>query len=359
MSWQLLKDTKVLVCVGSGGVGKTTVAAAVGVLAAKEGKKVLVLTIDPAKRLAQTLGIEGTNDITKVPGQNFKGELYASVIDHKKTFDEFVERAAQKSEAVRRIFENSLYKQLSTSLSGSQEFTSLEKLYSVYESGKFDLIILDTPPTKHALDFLKAPQKLATLFSEGVAKWFRDPEGKKSGIFGHLIQAGTRQVLKVLETLTGSQFIRELGDFFINIEQWQGKLLQRTTEVQRMLVAPTTRFFLVTSFDQAKLKEAEFFSREIRKGGYNLDTVILNRVFPHWLDLRVGYEGGTAEQGLVDLYMQMKTYYNHRDAIYRQFEKKMSRDARVLRIPDLVKDVSDLSGLEEISALITEEEKVP
>jgi anion-transporting ArsA/GET3 family ATPase len=302
------------------------------------------------------LGIEGTNDVTRVPGQNFKGELFASVIDHKKTFDDFVERAAQKSEAVRKIFDNSLYKQLSTNLSGSQEFTSLEKLYSCYESKQYDLIILDTPPTKHALDFLKAPQKLSALFTEGVAKWFRDPEGKKSGIFGHMIQAGTRQVLKVLETLTGSQFIRELGDFFLNIEQWQGKLLQRTVEVQRMLVAPTTRFFLVTSFDQAKLKEAEYFSREIRKGGYQLDTVILNRVFPHWLDLRVGYEGSTAEQDLAELYSQMKSYYNQRDAIYRQFETKMSQQARVLRIPDLVKDISDLAGLEELSTLIREQE---
>ncbi|MGE5086338.1 MAG: ArsA family ATPase [Bacillota bacterium] len=353
----IFKDTKVLVCVGSGGVGKTTVAASIGILAAQEGKKVLVLTIDPAKRLAQTLGIEGSKDLTKVPGQNFKGELWASVIDHKKTFDDFVERAAQKSEAVRKIFENSLYKQLSTNLSGSQEFTSLEKLYSVYESGEFDLIILDTPPTKHAIDFLKAPQKLSALFNEGVAKWFRDPEGKKSGLLGHLIQAGTRQVLRVLETLTGSQFIRELGDFFLNIEQWQGKLLQRTVDVQRMMVAPTTRFCLVTSFDKAKLKEAEFFAREIRKGGYHLETVILNRVFPHWLDLRVGYEAGSSEQDLVELYSQMKSYYNQRDVIYRQFELKMSKEARIVRIPDLVKDISDLSGLEELSALMSEEEK--
>lgn len=356
MSNPLFENAKVLVCVGSGGVGKTTVAASLAVMAAEEGKRVLVLTIDPAKRLAQTLGIEGTKDITKVPGQNFKGELYASVIDHKKTFDDFVSRAAQKSEAAKKIFQNSLYKQLSTNLSGSQEFTALEKLYACFESGDFDLIILDTPPTKHAIDFLSAPQKLAALFSEGVAKWFRDPEGKKSGFFGHLLQTGTRQVLKVLETLTGSQFIRELGDFFVNIEQWQGKLLQRTIEVQRMLVAPTTKFVLVTSFDQAKLKEAEYFSREIKKGGYHLDTVILNRIFPYWLDLRTGSEKNGPDQQLVDLYKQMKSFYNQRDALYQHFESRMQKEARILRIPDLVKDISDLSGLEELSQLIKERE---
>lgn len=360
MAMELFKNTKVLVCVGSGGVGKTTVAASLAVLAAKDGKRVLVLTIDPAKRLAQTLGIEGSVDITKVPGQNFTGVLYASVIDHKRTFDSFVSRAAQKSEAVKKIFENSLYKQLSTNLSGSQEFTSLEMLYSCYESGDFDLIILDTPPTKHAMDFLNAPQKLAALFNEGVAKWFRDPEGKKSGLLGQILQTGTRQVLKILENLTGSQFIRELGDFFINIEQWQGKLQQRTVDVHRMLVAPSTKFVLVTSFDQAKLREAEYFSREIKKGGYHLDTVILNRIFPYWLDLTAEKEESSNDPGkkaLLSCFMQMKSYYGQRDILYKQFEDRMNKEARVLRIPDLVKDISDLSGLEGLSQLIAESEE--
>lgn len=354
---QVFESSKILVCVGSGGVGKTTIAASLAVLAAKEGKRVLVLTIDPAKRLAQTLGIEGTKDITRVPGQNFRGELFASVVDHKKTFDDFVLRAAKKTEAAEKIFKNGLYQQLSTNLSGSQDFTALEKLYSCYESGEFDLIILDTPPTKHAIDFLSAPQKLSALFNEGVAKWFRDPEGKKSGLFGHLLQAGTRQVLKILETLTGSNFIRELGDFFLNIEQWQGQLLKRTTDVHRMMVAPTTHFCLVTAFDQAKLKEAEYFAREIKKGGYHLKTVILNRVFPYWLDLGTEASPEKAHQDLVRLYSQMRDYYTQKDLIYRAFEAKIKNDARVFRIPDLVKDISDLNGLEELSGLIVEGEK--
>lgn len=357
MSQGIFKGAKILVCVGSGGVGKTTVAASLGVLAASEGKKVLVLTIDPAKRLAQTLGIEGSKDITRVPGQNFSGELFASVIDHKKTFDDFVARAAKKSDAIERIYRNRLYQQLSTNLSGSQEFTALEKLYACYESQQFDLIILDTPPTKHAIDFLHAPQKLSALFTEGVAKWFRDPEGKKSGFFGHLLQAGTRQVLKILETLTGSSFIHELGDFFVNIEQWQGQLLKRTVDVHRMLVAPSTHFCLVTSFDQAKLKEAEYFSREINRGGYHLTTVVLNRVFPYWLDLGSEVQSGRGHKELEALYAQMRSYYYQKDLIYQSFEAKIRNQVRVFRIPDLVKDIADISGLEELSRLIVEGEK--
>jgi anion-transporting ArsA/GET3 family ATPase len=348
----LFQDAKVIVCVGSGGVGKTTVAASMGVIAAKEGKKVLVLTIDPAKRLAQTLGIEGSEAITRVPNQNYKGELFASVINHKQTFDEFVTRAAKKSEAVKKILDNRLYQQLSTSLSGSQEFTALEKLLSCYESGNFDLIILDTPPTKHAIDFLKAPQKLSALFSEGVAKWFRDPVGKKSGLLGQLIHSGTRQVFKILESLTGSSFIHELGDFFLNIEQWQGQLLKRTGDVHRLLISPTTHFYLVTAFDQAKLREAEFFNREINKGGYHLKTVILNRVFPYWLDLHGAAIQNTDQKALEDMYIQLRNYYLERDQLYKSFEDKIRQHVKIYRIPDLVKDVADIFGLENLGEIL-------
>jgi anion-transporting ArsA/GET3 family ATPase len=157
--------------------------------------------------------------------------------------------------------------------------------------------------------------------------------------------------------LTGSTFIKELSEFFLNIEQWQGQLQNRTAAVQRMLVSGQTSFCLVTSFDQAKLKEAEFFAREIRKGGYNLKTLVLNRAFPHWLQLDSGGHHGGENAELVKLYSQMKEYYAHRESLYQAFEKRWAQQARIFRIPDMVKDISDLQALKEMTQLLSQGEK--
>jgi anion-transporting ArsA/GET3 family ATPase len=343
-SWN---KAKVFICVGSGGVGKTTMAAALALLAAQSGKRVLVLTIDPSKRLAQTMGIEGKNEIVKVPGLPKNVLLYASTIDHKKTFDDFVRRAAKQEASAAKILNNKLYQQLTTQLSGSQEFSALEKLYSVYESGEFDLIVLDTPPAKHAMDFLKAPQKMSALFNEGIAKWFREPKG---GIIQNIIYTGTRQVLKALEMLTGSDFIHELSDFFINIEKWQGQLEKRTNDFHRLLVSPECHFCLVTSFDSAKLKEAESFAREIKRGGYHLKTVVLNRAFPEWIKDSEDFKDlDSKEKELHRLYLSLKSYYEKRIKDYAALEKRMSGEVEILKLPEFAFQISDIKSLEKMN----------
>lgn len=353
---QIYSNRKVLICAGSGGVGKTTIAASIAVTAARDGLKVLVLTIDPSKRLAQTLGIEGEKDITLVPNQNYRGQIYASVVDHKKTFDGFIIKAAGSAERAEKILKNRLYQQLSTTLSGSQEFTALEKLYSAHESGEYDLIILDTPPAKHAVDFLGAPQKLAALFQENVTKWFRSEDEGKKTFLGALINTGTRQVMRVLEVLTGGTFIEELRDFFSSIQSWQGRLFARTTAVQKLLLSPQTAFVLVTSFEEAKLKEAESFIRRVLQAGYGLEAIIINRTFPYWLNLNKESHFQVDDR-VQEYFEQMKNFYEQRQKNYELFEKRVNKFAPVLRVPDLVIDVSDLNGLEKISDLLTTKEE--
>lgn len=333
--------SQVLVFVGSGGVGKTTLAAAAGLQAAMDGKKVLVLTIDPSKRLATTLGIEGTSEPTKVPGFTGKGELWASIVDHQKTFDEFVRKAADRSAGVEKLLKNRLYRQLTTTLSGSQDFSALERLYSSHKDGGFDLVILDTPPAQHAMEFLQAPSKIAALFNEGISRWFRD--AGEVGLLQKVLSAGTRQVLKVLESLTGSEFIKELGEFFRQIEGWQSRLQERTTAVHRLLVSEETKFCLVTGFDDAKLKEAEQFAREIRKGGYRLSWVVINRAFPDWMDPSVA--DSTPDPQLQKLFEQFAHYYRQRAKATTEFQNRLKGEAAVLRLPELADRVYDLKGL--------------
>jgi len=339
---ELFSNPKIIVCVGSGGVGKTTISAALGFLAARRKKKVLVLTIDPSQRLKTTLNLSDDGEIRLV--EQSEGQLYAGVINAKRTFDEFVRKAAKLDNLASQILNNKLYIQLSTTLSGSQEFTALEKLLSESESGKYDLIILDTPPSKHAIDFLKAPQKLSVLFNESIARWFRDPQGEKSNFLRGIFQAGTKQVLKILEALTGSEFMHQLSDFFEHIQSWQGQLEERVSSVHRLLVHPRTQFFLVTSFDHAKLKEAEYFSREIKKDGYQLSAVIMNRSHPEWLDLRQA-EALSSTSELAQLYNEMKKYFQERDQQYSQFSGRMSSIPTVIRLPELDEDICKISDI--------------
>lgn len=273
-------NTKTLICIGSGGVGKTTLSASIAVGLANDGKKVLVLTIDPSLRLAQTLGVKTDGELhpVKLPA-TAKGQLFSCVINHQKTFDWFIKTAAQNAD-VTPLLNSSLYQQLSGKLSGSQEFTSLISLYRHVSSKEFDLVILDTPPSQHTWNFLKAPEKISALFNEGVASWFRQSD-ESTGFLKKVINLGTTQVLKALEMLTGSLFMKELSAFFKAIRDWQKPLENYVSNCHRLLSSQETEFLLVTSLDFSRINEAQKLSREISKQGYQLNSVVINRV-PEW-----------------------------------------------------------------------------
>lgn len=349
----MFKGIKVLVCIGSGGVGKTSVAAALGMLAADRGLKVLVLTIDPSRRLATTLGIQGELGVVKVPNQQFKGELYASVIDHQKTFDDFLMKAAHKKIDIERILKNPLYQKLSTTLSGSQEFTAMEKLLEMVESEKFDLVILDTPPAQHAKDFLEAPRKISLLFNDKIAKWFRGPDSETTGFFRKMMNQGTVQIFKILEMVTGASFLGQLKDFFGSIYSWQDQLKERTERVHDLLLSEKTHFCLVTSFDEAKIKEAQDLEHEISQGGYHLKTIVINRYFPDWLKAQKTFRSVEVQKA----HEKFLRYYQKREVMFNNFQKTNAQGKVIIKLPEYFEQVQDLKSLEKVALQMSEQVK--
>jgi len=364
---ELLKKHKVIVCVGSGGVGKTTMSAALAIRARQLELRTLVITVDPAKRLATAMGLDLTGIeervVPNLSGVTTKGVLSAAIIDSKKTFDAFVMKHSTDPELVRKLAKNRLYQQLSTTLSGSQEFTSLERLLQAVESNAYDLVILDTPPTQHAIDFLSAPERIRNLFQDTITKWFMNPgensgflasSFKGQGLIGALIGRGTRVALKSLEVLTGARFIDELIDFFQSVQSIQKTLRDRTEKINQILMSKDATFFLVTSFDAAKLVEARHLSGHLDRYGYNLGACILNRAFPESLPdlenlkLQIPEYLQPAAGRLVAFHTRVKNDHEQRFKLFRDFEEKIDSKVIVVRVPEYR---DDLFGLEDLESL--------
>lgn len=341
-------QTKTIICIGTGGVGKTTLAASMAVGWAQQGLKVLVLTIDPSQRLAQTLGIQTDGELHRVQldssSSSTSGELWSCVINHKKAFETFIRAAVQKSKHVgnseaelEKLLNNRLYQQLSGKLSGSQEFTSLITLYQHVASEKFDLVILDTPPSQHTWNFLRAPEKIALLFNEGVTQWFRDISSHQVGFLQKMMNIGATQVLKILETLTGSEFMKELSAFFKAIQSWQSPLETYVMNCHRLLVSPETEFILVTTLDPSRLNEAYKLSREIKTQGYQLTAVVINRV-PSWLSVKFS----TDSQRLNEL----AAYYRNLEKNLQKHLTQFKTQLKVYKCFDLRQNSEDVSSLQ-------------
>ncbi|HXD66142.1 MAG TPA: ArsA-related P-loop ATPase [Solirubrobacteraceae bacterium] len=278
----LLAGKRVCVCGGSGGVGKTTTSAAIALGMAAEGAKVAVVTIDPAKRLANALGLQELENeprrveperLTATAGE-FRGELWAMMLDPKRTFDELIERVAADPERAEEIKRNRVYRELSTAVSGSQEFTAVAKLYELERDGDFDLLVLDTPPSRNALDFLDAPGRLTSFLDGRGIKAFIRPTGLGMRVLGR----GAAPLLGALRRVTGVDLIGDLTTFFGLLGDMTDDFSERARGVERMLKASTTAFLLVTSAQQAAIDEAIWFRRTLIEGGLPFAGVIVNRV---------------------------------------------------------------------------------
>lgn len=344
---EILQQHRVIVCVGSGGVGKTTVASTLGLLAISSGKKVLLLTVDPSKRLAQTLGLNTSLfSVQKVKKDDGGGELFAQLLNSKYIFDQFVLTHSENSEKAQKLMNNRLYQQLSTTLSGSQEFTSLELLLQQIESQFYDLIILDTPPTQHALDFLRAPQTIRSLFQDSITKWFlSDGESTTTKWWGKIVNFGTQKVFQSLEMLTGKEFIKTLQDFFDSIRNLQKKLRERIERIDIIMREEKTGFIMMTAFDEAKFSEALYLANELDQQKYNLRAVIVNRAVPasSLSALSQDFES----KNLRDLHQSLVKYYGNRIESLEQLKLKFY-DVKVMQIPDQNHELSSIPELESL-----------
>jgi anion-transporting ArsA/GET3 family ATPase len=352
---RLLKANKVLICAGTGGVGKTSLSASLGVLAASEGLKTLVLTIDPAHRLAQSLGIEKQTGVD-VPVSAVPG-LSAAMIDPRREFDEFVLGSVDKGIA-KSLFNNRLYQQLVSNLNGSQEFTSLVRLMRSVNSGKYDLVILDTPPTQNAVDFLKAPERLYALFQETVIGWFADPSADE-GFIKRTIHRGTRLVTTALEAVTGSTFIAELKDFFNHISHLRGRIAEVSDSVSRLLHSEGTGFILITGFDETKLKEALEFQNDLQNEKLRLRAVIVNRWFPEWAEGEEHWpqqwESNPDFNALKQFYERFSEFFEQRQEAFDRFVQQLGiAGPPVLKLPDFKNTVQGIEDLTQVAKTLNE-----
>jgi anion-transporting ArsA/GET3 family ATPase len=283
---EVLPDKRILVSAGPGGVGKTTVAAALGALAARQGRRTLVVTIDPAPRLADALGVpalgaepaalsdEACRGLGVPPGA-----LHAARLDTAVAFRRLVERQVEDPQMRRRIFENPIYRQMTSTLTGSQEYAATLALYDFHQSGAYDLVVLDTPPTANALEFLEAPHRIAEAVSSPAVTWFaRPPDGGRFSL--QRLRSGSALVLQRLGRLVGSAFLDDLGAFLADFRGVLAGFLERAHAIEALLRRPEVGFLLVMAPELPAVDEALFFVERLRAGGLRLEAFVANRVLP-------------------------------------------------------------------------------
>lgn len=282
----LVRDHSMVVCVGSGGVGKTTVAAALALGAARRGQRALVMTIDPARRLADALGIEELgNEPREIPiatGNSadcpVSGRLYAMMLDMKRTFDDMVERFSESAEAKKRILENPIYQHLSTALAGSAEYAAMEKVFELHQSGQFDVIVVDTPPSQHALDFLDTPRRLAGFLESRIAQLLLRPALGVGGFGLRVFARSSQRVFGLLERVSGVTFLEDLSEFLVVFESMAAGFLARAEQVEDLLLGTQTGFLLVSGPAVQVVKHTERLLEQLDAAQVPVLGLALNRV---------------------------------------------------------------------------------
>jgi anion-transporting ArsA/GET3 family ATPase len=350
-------ESRVIVCCGSGGVGKTTTAAALALRAAERGRQTVVLTIDPARRLAQALGLRELGNHPKqvqVEGFEPKGELWAMMLDMRRTFDDMV-RVHAGPERAEQLLQNPFYQTISTSFSGTQEYMAMEKLGQLAATGEWDLIIVDTPPSRSALDFLDAPTRLSSALDGRMIRLLTGPA--KAGGWGlrKVVNAGFSMFAKAVSTIIGGQLLTDASAFMQAFDSMFGGFRERARKTSELLRSSGTSFLIVAAPEPDALREASYFVERLSSESMPLAGLIANRTHPVLAKLSGG-EALAAAESLQNAPLAEAVLRLHADrvSLAAREERLLARFTRahpevaLARVPALAGDVHDLEGLREI-----------
>ncbi|HWH35578.1 MAG TPA: ArsA-related P-loop ATPase [Acidimicrobiales bacterium] len=348
---RLVDGAGVLVCCGSGGVGKTTTAAVLALEGAKRGRRAVVVTIDPAKRLADTLGVGALSNTPSHIKGGWPGELWAMMLDTKSTFDDLVTRHSEDEEQARRILDNRFYRNISGALSGTQEYMAGEKLYELHEEDDFDLVVVDTPPTRAALDFIDASRRLTNFLDHRLYRLLMSPTRAYLRAVNLAAQAFVRTVSKVV----GSEVLDDALAFFSAFEGMEQGFRDRAARVQALLGDEATAFILVTSPRPDTVEEATYFASKLEESEMSVAALILNRMHPRFGTGRSEGDRTRAEaysgSALGALYANLADFRSVAEGEELALAGLSARvsPAPVARVPFLADDVHDLDALAHIA----------
>jgi anion-transporting ArsA/GET3 family ATPase len=358
----VVAERSIVVCCGSGGVGKTTTAAVIALEGARRGRRTVVVTIDPAKRLADALGLAGlTGTPARIDG-DWPGELWATMLDTRSTFDALVVKHAPTPEQGRRILANRFYRNIAGALSGTQEYMAMEKLYELHEESDFDLVVVDTPPTRHALDFLDAPRRLTRLLDHRLFRMLMMPS---RGLV-RAVNMAAQTFLRTVSKVVGGDVVDDAIAFFQAFEGMEEGFRQRAARVEELLAAPGTAFALVASPRRDTVTEAHFFADRLAEAGIDVEALVVNRVHPSFVpgggpgrtvseaaasataaraDTLAGTAVGALYRNLADFQAVASREQAHLSGL-----AEAVAPAPVVWVPFLRSDVHDLDGLAELAS---------
>ena len=348
----IITTRSTIVCAGSGGVGKTTTAAVLAMEAARRGRRAVVVTIDPAKRLADTLGIESLNNEPKRIDGDWSGELWAMMLDTKSTFDGLVQTYSEDPDQAARILANPFYRNISGALSGTQEYMAGEKLYELHANPAYDLVVVDTPPTRNALDFLDASRRLTRFLDHRLYRMLMTPTRAYMKAVNVAAQAFVRTVGKVV----GGEVLDDALSFFQAFEGMEAGFRQRAAAVQALLTAEETAYVLVASPRADTVDEATYFAEKLAQTHLPVEALIVNRMHPRFGDGRAEADRARADtlQGsaIGSLYANLADFRQMADEEESELAglAEQVAPAPLVRVPFLADDVHDLGTLAEIGS---------